>query len=282
MTHWPGLCPAKTRPQSLRRALADPAMPEELRQPSGWPERLRREWGADEGSAAGEAHRARVVDEIRKARQALDDFKPDFVVVWGDDQYENFKEDLVPPFAVLAYDQFEAKPWSHFREPNYWHEPGDTIFRLAGHRAGGKALASGLLGEGFDVAYAYKPLHSDLGHAFINTIMYLDWDRQGFPHAILPFSVNCLGRLTISAHAYMRSLADPWTDDVLDPPSPTPGRCFDLGAACARVLAASPWRVALIASASWSHAFLTRKHHYLYPDLEADRELFKAMVDGDY
>lgn len=282
MTHWPGLCPAKTRPQSLRRALADPAMPEELRQPSGWPERLRKEWSTDEGSAAGEAHRDRVVAEIRKARQVLDDFKPDFVVVWGDDQYENFKEDLIPPFAVLAYDKFEAKPWAHFREPNYWHEPEDKVFHLAGHRAGGKGLASGLLAEGFDVAYAYKPLHSELGHAFINTIMYLDWDRKGFPHAILPFSVNCLGRLAISARGYMRSLGDPWTDDVLDPPSPTPARCFDLGAACARVLAASPWRVALIASASWSHAFLTPKHHYLYPDLEADRALFNAMVDGDY
>ena len=161
MTHWPGLCPAKTRPHSLKRALADPSMPERLRQPSGWPERLQREWGADEGSAASEAHRDRVVTEIRKARQVLDDFRPDFVVVWGDDQYENFQEDLVPPFAVLAYDQFEAKPWAHFREANYWSEPEDATFRLPGHRAGGKLLASGLLKQGFDVAYAYRPLHQD-------------------------------------------------------------------------------------------------------------------------
>ena len=37
----------------------------------------------------------------RRAR-ALDEFKPDLIVMWGDDQYENFKEDIVPPFAVLG------------------------------------------------------------------------------------------------------------------------------------------------------------------------------------
>jgi hypothetical protein len=282
MTHWPGLSPYKTRPSSLKRALQDPGLPEHLRQPSGWPERLRQEWADDEGSRVGEAHRERVVAEIREARRLLDDFQPDFVVVWGDDQYENFKEDLVPPFCVMAYDQIEAKPWSHFTEPNFWGEPPETTFHLSGHRGGAKFLASSLLGDSFDVAYAYKPLHHDLGHAFINTVMYLDWDRRGFDHPLVPFSVNCLGRLTISWHGYMRSLADTRPDEELDPPSPSPARCFDLGAACARALSASPYRVALIASASWSHAFLTRKHHYLYPDLEADRKLFDALVRGDY
>lgn len=282
MTHWPGLSPAKTRPASLKRTLQDPGLPEHLRSPEGWPERLRKEWGSDEGSSVGEAHRERVVGEIRKARKVLDDFKPDFVVIWGDDQYENFKEDVVPPFCVMAYDDIEAKPWEHFREPNYWGEAPDTTFKLAGHRAGAKYLVSALLQDEFDVAYAYKPLHHDLGHAMINTVMYLDWDRQGFPHAVVPFSINCLGRLTISWHGYMRALTDTSTDEELDPPAPSPKRCFDLGAACARALQDSPYRVALIASSSWSHAFLTRKHYNMYPDLEADQALFDALVKGDY
>jgi hypothetical protein len=44
----------------------------------------------------------------------------------------------------------------------------------------------------------------------------------------------------------------------------------------------SPWRTALIASSSWSHAFLTDKNHQLYPDIEADRQLYKALKRGDY
>jgi hypothetical protein len=59
-------------------------------------------------------------------------------------------------------------------------------------------------------------------------------------------------------------------------------RCFDLGRAVARVLARSPWRVALIASSSWSHAFLTPKHQLLYPDVDADRALYEKLRAGDY
>ena len=55
-----------------------------------------------------------------------------------------------------------------------------------------------------------------------------------------------------------------------------------MGAATARALRESPWRVALIASSSWSHAFLTNKHHQLYPDVAADRRLYEALRVGDY
>jgi hypothetical protein len=44
----------------------------------------------------------------------------------------------------------------------------------------------------------------------------------------------------------------------------------------------SPWRVALLASSGWSHAFLTAKNHYLYPDTPADRMLYEALQAGDY
>ena len=68
--------------------------------------------------------------------------------------------------------------------------------------------------------------------------------------------------------------------DEPDPPGPSPARCFDLGAAIARALRASPWRVAVMASSSWSHSFLTAKHHYLYPDLVSDRARFEEMRAG--
>ena len=46
----------------------------------------------------------RFGNDFRAIRKILDDFNPDFVLVWGDDQYENFKEDIVPAFCVLGYD----------------------------------------------------------------------------------------------------------------------------------------------------------------------------------
>ncbi len=285
MTHFP---PLGGRDEGmagiLKRALEDPALPERYRRPSGWPEAMRREYGSDEGRSAAVQHREFLVTHFRKMRRLLDDFRPDFIVLWGDDQYENFKEDIIPPFCVLACESFAPRPWAHasFVRANVWDEPKDTTFQVRGHRPGAKALAEGLLTEGFDVSYAYRPLHHELGHAFLNTVMFLDYDRKGFDHAVVPFQINCYGRKVISQRAGVASLAETPTGDQLDPPSPMPWRCFDLGAACARALARSPWRVALVASSSWSHAFLTAKHYFLYPDITADRVLYAALQRGDW
>ncbi len=282
ITHQPTLATEPIRPGSLRLTLQDPGLPAHLRAPAGWPERMRREWGEDEGAAHARAHREEIMGELRKARAVLDDFRPDLLLVWGDDQYENFREDVVPAFCVMGYDTVEYRPWQKRAQDNYWREPRDQTFTLRGARAAAKYLASGLLGQGFDVAYAYRPLHADLGHAFANTLLYLDWDRRGFDYPVVPMSVNCYGRRLIANRGHLASLAQPTPAEDLDPPSPSPARCFDLGAACARLLGASPWRVALIASSSWSHAFLTEKHHYLYPDHAADQKLYRALVAGDY
>lgn len=282
ITHQPPLAGgAKIKPGALAVTLKDPGLPEHLRVPASWPESMRREWGDDEGASHARTHQAAVAAELRKVRAVLDDFRPDLVIAFGDDQYENFKEDIIPPFCVLAYDQFEFTPWAKGGN-NYWGEPADKAFTIKGHKAAGKYLATRLLEQSIDMAYAYRPLHVPLGHAFRNTVLYLDWDRKGFPYPFLPIAVNCYGRTLIHAHGYVTKVGEQLSEDVLDPPSPSPSRCFDLGAACVRALADSPWRVALIASSSWSHAFLTEKTYHLYPDHEADRHLYRALNAGDY
>jgi hypothetical protein len=55
-----------------------------------------------------------------------------------------------------------------------------------------------------------------------------------------------------------------------------------MGQATARVLKNSPWRVVIMASSSWSHAFLTEKNHWIYPDLESDRVMLEQLRAGDY
>ena len=49
----------------------------------------------------------------------------------------------------------------------------------------------------------------------------------------------------------------------------------------ARALKASPWRVAIIASSSWSHAFLVAKNELVFPDVDADRRYYEALKSGD-
>jgi hypothetical protein len=283
VTHYPPLAgPDEDMAWILRQTLRDPALPEALRRPEGWPAPMRAEWGDDAGLGAARRHRADLRRWFAEARRRLDAFGPDLVLIWGDDQYENFREDLIPAFCVLAYEAFEHRPWAEGRwraRPNVWGEPAETCFAYKGHPEAGKVLAAGLLEQGFDVAYAYRPRHHPLGHAFMNTLLYLDDARQGVPYPVLPVAVNCYGRRVIAQRGGAGALAAP---ERLDPPSPAPWRCFDLGRATARVLAASPWRVALVASSSWSHAFLTPKHHLLYPDVDADRAMYERLRAGDY
>jgi hypothetical protein len=279
ITHYPPLAgPDRSMAWILKRMLQNPRLPEEYRTPGGWPAAMREEWGNDEGTAAAKLHRERHLVWLRKVRAAIDAFKPDFVVVWGDDQYENFREEIVPPYCVYAHEQFEFGP----PPGNVWDEPPDKKFRIKGSVAAAKYLASGLISSGFDTAYSYKPLHHPLGHAFANAIFYLDYDRKGFDYPIIPFAINCYGRRVIAQRGGLPVFENPPTEAQLDPPAPTPQRLFDLGAATARILAASPWRVALMASSGWSHAFLTAKNHFLYPDTPADRRLYDALRAGRY
>ncbi len=285
ITHFPPLAAQDDRmTTAFKKMLNHPSTPEEARQAASLPPGLLEELSDDSGAAAAARHRDRLVQNLQRARARIDEFKPDFLLIWGDDQYENFKETVVPPFCVLAADEFVHHPWKNFHlGENVWGEDESTTVKVAGHKRGAKHLVSGLLESNFDVSYSYRPNEYDgLPHAFNNTVLYLDYARQGFPYPIVPMSVNCYGRLVISARGLFVDPGNPPSGDALDPPSPTPGRCFDLGRATARILAESEWRVALIASASWSHGFLTTRNGYLYPDVESDRKLFAALEAGDY
>jgi hypothetical protein len=282
VTHYPGLIqPDEQMAGLLNRTLNSDQVPDAMKDPARWPAQMRKEW-ADPMAAAVE-HRKRLVGGFRKVRQALDAFKPDFVLIWGDDQYENFREDGVPSFCVFALDEVDSRPYARpgRATANVWGEGADHVIHTKGHHAAASTLAANLIKADYDVSYAYRMRYENgLPHAFINTIMYLDYDRTGFPYPVVPFHVNCYGSSVIAKRgstAHLTGEADP---NLVDPPGPNPGRCFDVGGAVARALADSPWRVALIASSSWSHAFLTPKNHYLYPDNASDRARFDEMCSG--
>ncbi len=295
ITHYPGLSFKGNLAGRINLLLDDPALPDPLRDPANWDPAMRAQWGDDEGQGHVREHRQAMIDEFRKARHELDAFAPDFVVLWGDDQYENFREDCVPAFCVLAYHSVEATPWKHSLTPsafgarsdrvtNAWDEPGDKVFPIKGHPDAGKYLATALLREGFDIAYSYKPLHGEgLGHAHVNSVLYLDWDRQGFPYPVVPITVNSYGRNLVRARGKAQTPSEALAMEAdFDPPGPQPWRCFQLGAAVARAVVDSPWNVALIASSSWSHSFLTQKHAGFFPDVESDRLFYRALSEGDW
>ena len=196
-THYPGLTvPDEQLPSLFHRLLTAPNVPEHYKNPANWPAELVAELGNDEGFSSAQRYSARMAEGFRAVRKSLDAFNPDVVLVWGDDQYENFREDIIPAFCLLGYDDdFAVQPWKNGNggRTNRWGEPGDWALKLHGHREAAKHLATGLIERGVDMAYAYKPLHHPLAHAFTNTFLYLDWDRKGFPYPVVPFAINCYG-----------------------------------------------------------------------------------------
>ncbi|NIO11743.1 MAG: extradiol ring-cleavage dioxygenase, partial [Deltaproteobacteria bacterium] len=116
------------------------------------------------------------------------------------------------------------------------------------------------------------------GHAFLRTVLYLDYDRKGFHYPIVPFHVNCYG-------SDLRIPAERLTNEkglnLKPPPSPPPWRCYDMGKEVARIIKESPWRVAVVGSSSWSHGSLTAKHHFMYPDTEADQQRLRELKGGE-
>lgn len=289
MTHYPMLSGADTHMANLMKGiLKDPDIPADRKDPSNWSALAQKEWGDDQGTTAAAGHRAALREGLDTVRAALDDFEPDVVLVWGDDQYENFKEEVIPSFCVLAYEDTEVDPFGVIRKrnvPNVWGVPDDERFTMKGDPGFAKQITTALINNDFDVAYSYeqrKGIH--FPHSFANTQIFLDFDNIGkkFPYPMIPMAVNCYGEHVIARKGGIARFADIQAGEDLDPPGPTPLRCFQIGQAIGRVVRDSDKRVALIASASWSHAFLNDKDWHLRPDTEADRELYDAMVNGDY
>ncbi len=290
LSHFPGFVHDDTEmSMRLKQVISSPKVPAELKDPARWPEQMRREWADDEATGHAAEHRREFVAGVRKIRQAIDDFRPDAVVIFGDDQYENLREDLIPPFCVYIMPEFELRPFQAWLragefQPNIWNEPRDVLFRLKGQPQIARFLAKAAMQAEFDMSYAYKlrsPDTEGLGHAFNFTMMYLDYDRKGWDHPIVPVAINAYGSGIIRNRGLVSHLFDN-ADAEFDPPAPSPKRCFDLGAALARALKASPWRTVLVGTSSWSHAFLTEKTNYVYPDVDSDRQRFEALAAGDY
>ena len=289
-THYPGLTATDEGMCSLWQTIINaPLGDDDWQDEANWPEGMAEEIGDDKGVASAALYRERMWTNFRKQREIIDDFAPDFIVVIADDQYENFKEDIIPPFCVFGLDdEFDQQVWSTgplSKIGNYWGEPNDHEVRLRGHREGAKFITAGLLERNIAMPYAYKMLHSPtLAHGFNYTALFLDVDRQGFDHPIVPLHVNCYGKMVIKADGAFSHLFKPLDDgsELPDPPGPNPGMCHEVGARLAEVLSESPYRSVVMASSSWSHCFLSPNSGYVVPDYEADRAMLKALRSGDY
>jgi hypothetical protein len=165
----------------------------------------------------------------RKIREGLDLFrdtlkkkKPHSIILIGDDQNENFKEDNVPQIAIYVGDEF------YTASRNEDVQPGRTQYACDPRLA--LDLLNSLIDRGFDVSFCKSlPQGRLVSHALVEIL------RRVLPDAdvpVIPIFVNAI-------HV----------------PAITPARCYRLGYTIKEIIEGTPdgQRVALYGSGGLSH-----------------------------
>jgi len=193
---------------------------------------------------------------VRFIGNVLREAKPDVIVVFGDDQHEQFHEDNMPTFAVyygkslpvVKHTGHNPAAWKDAEERG-WAETAaeySTGHELAEH------MIRTLVDEEFDIARCDR-LRKEIGvgHAF--SFLY----RRIWPGGTLPM-------VPIMVNTYY------------PPNQPTPRRCYALGQAVRKAI--ESWdtnsRVAVMASGGLSHVIIDEELDHLTIDAlqKKDRE----------
>jgi len=178
--------------------------------------------------------------------------KPDALIVVADDHLNAFSFNCVPAICVrvgrdvprMVQDHAEAfdKVLDHMPERYPLHED------LAN-----QVLERGL-DAGFDLALSWE---APVDHAFLSPVNTMHGDRPIPP--LVPIWVNCFVA-----------------------PQPTARRCFAFGQHIARVVAASPWNVGIIATGGLSHFPELSLPRVGDTDTVFDRKLIHWMETGEH
>ena len=228
------------------------------------PAQLLEELGDDDGLSQDRLNQKRIVDAFHVLRDKLQSWGPDLMIVIGDDQAENFLRDNLPTFCVYTGADVLGYP---FHRPgakvNLWDAAPDAEYSFRCPDQFARDMVAYLIREGFDLSSAteLKGWQWGLPHAHINPLVFLNEDGA-IP--VLPLFVNCYGEEAGEGY----------------PPRPTARRCFELGRAIGRFLGSRAERVAVVASSSWSHCFLTHKLDLRAFDVEFDRGNLELLRQG--
>ncbi len=196
----------------------------------------------------------RISDGLAGVRERLNALEPDVLIVIGDDQDENYREDNLPQIALFTGSTFAVTDPKTGSVARCESDPG-----LARH-----ILTYGVE-SGFDIASSASFVDDRLmSHAHCEPILYL---KSAGRYRVLPVFVNGI-------HV----------------PAPTPRRCYEFGQMLRRAIDQAPGekRVALYASGGMSHYSAGFPWmHYSGPNTigsvsaDFDRRVLAAIRSGD-
>jgi aromatic ring-opening dioxygenase catalytic subunit (LigB family) len=200
-----------------------------------------------------------IRDGLIQLRDRLRETKPDALILIGDDQNENYREDNLPQVAIYVGDH--VYPLDRHNEGNQGQR---VLYRC--HTALANSLLQGLVERDFDVAYSKSFPHDDLlAHAHAPIL------RRIIPDADVPVVLIFVNAIHV--------------------PTISPQRCYRLGQAIKAILEKtrpSAERVAIYASGGLSHftAGYPWPHYkggHAYGSIceEFDHRLIDWMKSGD-
>lgn len=255
------------------------------RDPGKWPNPMRRDWADDQGLSTGAKAQEHQIAQFRMLRAALDEFRPDCIVMLYRDMGEPWSAGTGEPGS------FRPKYWVHVQEfvrirpfqpfgngANYWGADPATETMVPLHPDAAEYMLRQLTRAGRDPSACTEIENRaklGLGHNCVAGIIHLDWDRRRFDTPIVPVAVDPFGfnrsRTTEGLSAW----------DKTQVPPLTPREAFELGRQIARVFGESRWRVALVASNGWSSSQNTwRGKGALHPVHPADQTRFAQWENG--
>jgi len=181
---------------------------------------------------------ARCMDAMATLRARLTGARPDMLLIFGDDQGEQFRLSNFPALGIFVGEEFTG-----FKISEFFGVPLPGVERKRRERTAehwitvkgvpdiAKPLAVALVKRGFDMAFCTELVRKDdgIGHAFMRPSYHLNPD---YKLPILPIFINCFYG-----------------------PQPTGHRCRELGSAVREIVAALPasLRVAVIGSGGLWH-----------------------------
>lgn len=203
----------------------------------------------------------RVNAAYTKLREHLEATKTDVLLVFGDDQLEQFSFRNFPAFAMFTGEQYDGYKISRLiglaggGRPERPKTPENWV-TVQSHVGLSHALLRELMRDGFDVAFStgLQDEEKGMGHAFMRPSYYVN-PKYDLP--TIPFYINCYYG-----------------------PQPTGLRCYELGRAVRAAIERIPLdlNVAVIGSGGLWHMPSTPK---AWLDEEFDQRILEGIKVGD-
>ena len=93
------------------------------------PAQLLEELGQDNGLSQDITDQKKVVDAFNVLHDRLHEWNPDVLMIIGDDQAENFRQDNLPPFCLYTGAEVEGYPFQRASaRTNLWNAAPETKF----------------------------------------------------------------------------------------------------------------------------------------------------------